>query len=169
MIRKLILAFFITSLFFGCGGTKEEDQGDTPATMGGTDDAEVSSDAMAFDPMGSDSGNIPGLNTVNFEYDKARLTSRAKKTLQENAEWIKSHSDINIQIEGHCDSRGSIEYNLSLGERRAKATKDYLVSLGVAPESVSIISYGEEKLLDYGDTESAHAKNRRANFVPLAQ
>jgi len=74
---------------------------------------------------------------------------------------------MNIQIEGHCDSRGSIEYNLALGERRAKSVKAYLVSLGIEANRLNIISFGEEKPLADGDTESAHAQNRRANFVPI--
>ena len=74
-----------------------------------------------------------------------------------------------IQIEGHCDSRGSVEYNLALGERRAKAVKAYMGSLGIDSKRMTIISYGEEKPIATGDSEDAYAKNRRANFVPLAQ
>jgi peptidoglycan-associated lipoprotein len=122
---------------------------------------------MSFDAQGSDSGKISGLETIHFEYDKAALSSATKKTLQGNADWMKNHAKVNIQIEGHCDARGSIEYNLSLGERRAKTVKDYMVSLGLSEKRISIISYGKEKPVASGDSESAMAKNRRANFVPL--
>lgn len=119
------------------------------------------------DAQGSDSGKIAGLSTVFFEYDQARLTNDARKKLADNAEWIKTHPNFTIQVEGHTDARGSIEYNLALGERRAKSVKAYLQSLGIDGKRVTIISYGKEKPIDPGDGESAWAKNRRANFVPL--
>jgi peptidoglycan-associated lipoprotein len=127
----------------------------------------VSDKPMDTDPQGSDSGKIAGLNTVHFDYDKDRLTSDAKKQLGENAEWIKAHANYTIQVEGHTDARGSIEYNLALGERRAKSVKSYLQGLGIDTKRVTIISYGKEKPVDNGDGEGAWAKNRRANFVPL--
>lgn len=127
----------------------------------------VADKPMDTDPQGSDSGKIAGLNTVHFEYDKDRLTGEAKKQLGENAEWIKGHANYTIQVEGHTDARGSIEYNLALGERRAKSVKTYLQGLGIDPKRVTIISYGKEKPVDNGDGEAAWGKNRRANFVPL--
>lgn len=128
-------------------------------------DSSISSTGL--DQAGSDGGNIEGLNTIFFDYDSATLSTQARKTLGENADWIRSHSQVTMQIEGHCDSRGSVEYNLALGERRAKAVKSYLVSLGVDSKRLTIISYGEEKPLALGDSDSDYAKNRRANFVPL--
>ena len=169
MIRNLLIATVMTSLIAGCGGSKKKDAGDTAAEMAGMDGAQVESEAMSFDPSGSDSGNIPGLYTVNFEYDRASLTQEARRQLASNADWMRSRPAVGIQIEGHCDERGSIEYNLSLGERRAKAVRDYLVSLGIERSRLNIISYGEEKPLVRGDNESAYSKNRRANFVPLPQ
>lgn len=127
----------------------------------------VADKPLDSDPQGSDSGKIQGLNTVHFEYDKDRLTSEAKKQLAENADWIKSHANFTIQVEGHTDARGSIEYNLALGERRAKSVKSYLQGLGIDPKRVTIISYGKEKPVDNSDGEAAWGKNRRANFVPL--
>lgn len=121
----------------------------------------------SFDTQGSDSGNINGLSTVFFDYDKAALTSEAKATLKANASWIKSNPKFTLQIEGHTDSRGSTEYNLSLGERRAKSVRTYLEGLGIEAKRMAILSYGEEKPLAQGDTEAAYSKNRRANFVPL--
>jgi peptidoglycan-associated lipoprotein len=117
--------------------------------------------------MGSDSGQINGLSTVNFDYDQASLTTSARRLLADNAEWMRKNSDVTVQVEGHCDERGSVEYNLALGERRAKSVKNYLVSLGLDPKRLTVISYGKEKPLVSGDTEEDYAKNRRANFVPL--
>lgn len=128
---------------------------------------QVTDQDMSFDQQGSDSGRIEGLNTVYFAYDQARLTESAKATLKENAAWIKSHANATIQIEGHTDSRGSTEYNLSLGERRAKSVRQYLQGLGVDSKRMTVISYGEEKPIAMGDSESAWSKNRRANFVPV--
>lgn len=151
------------ALTVSCAKKVKEDQ----AGAGG-DAAGISSEAMSFNAAGSDSGAIAGLNTVNFAYDSSALDSNARALLKENAGWIKENSRITIQIEGHCDSRGSVEYNLALGERRAQAVKDYLASLGVDSKRMTVISYGKEKPLEIGDTEAVHAKNRRANFVPLA-
>jgi peptidoglycan-associated lipoprotein len=132
-------------------------------------DSAVASKDMSFEAAGSDSGKISGLHTVHFEYDQATLTSGTRKELGENAEWIKGHKSSTVQIEGHCDKRGSTEYNLALGERRAKAVKNYLSTLGINTKRMTVISYGEEKPLDPADSEEAYAKNRRANFVPLNQ
>lgn len=130
-------------------------------------DPNVSSKDLQFDPLGSDSGNISGLSTVNFDLDKASLSESARTRLADNAKWIKDHPGLTIQIEGHCDSRGSVEYNLALGERRAQSVKSYLTNLGVEGKRLTIISYGEEKPVATGDSESIFAQNRRANFVPL--
>lgn len=135
--------------------------------MSGERGSNVTDKDMNFSPEGSDSGAIEGLSTVNFEYDKSRLTTSARRILAENANWIKENKGTNVQIEGHCDERGSIEYNLSLGERRAESVKRYLVNLGVNAKQLSVISYGKEKLLSRGDSEDDHARNRRANFVPI--
>ena len=89
----------------------------------------------------------------------------AKKILEENAKWLKAHPEVKVIIEGHCDERGSEEYNLALGEKRAKSARDYLISLGISPERLSIISYGESMPLDPRHCEEAWAKNRRAHFA----
>jgi peptidoglycan-associated lipoprotein len=105
----------------------------------------------------------PVLNDVFFDFDKSTLTEQAKRILAENANQLKNGTAITI--EGHCDERGTNAYNLALGERRAKAAKDYLVTLGVDVGLISTVSYGEEKPFDAGHDETAWAKNRRAHFV----
>lgn len=165
MNRNLISSFLLLGIFslaLGCGGSKK-------AEDGASDQDSIEPQALAYDPMGSDGGNIPGLSSINFEYDKATLTSSARQTLADNANWLNQNSNVSIQIEGHCDSRGSSEYNLALGERRANSVKSYLVSLGVDGQRLSVVSYGKEKPLDSMESESAWSKNRRANFVPLAR
>lgn len=167
MLRKLALGISVALLAFsvGCGSKKKAENkvaaGDASA------DPTVSSMDSSLDPMGSDSGKIDGLKTIHFEYDQSVLTTEARRFLAENADWIKGNSAVTVQVEGHCDSRGSVEYNLALGERRAKAVKNYLVSLGIDAKRLTIISYGKEKPLLTGESEEAWSKNRRANFVPL--
>ena len=104
------------------------------------------------------------LKTVYFEYDQSSLTPESKRDLEHNAGWIKQNPDYFLLIEGHCDERGTEEYNLALGQRRAASTRSYLVALGVKISSMTILSYGEEKPADPGSDEDAWAKNRRAEF-----
>ena len=106
------------------------------------------------------------LQTIHFGYDTADLTDEAREKLQENADWMRQHPDRRVVLEGHTDARGSIEYNLALGERRARSVKEYLIQLGVSGGRLNVLSYGEEKPEAYGDSESAYRKNRRVEFVP---
>lgn len=105
------------------------------------------------------------LKDAYYAFDSYELSPEARKTLQENADWIKANKGPVITIEGHCDERGTVEYNLALGERRAEAAKSYLVSLGVNADRLKTISYGKSLPVDQGHTEEAWAKNRRAHFV----
>ncbi len=109
------------------------------------------------------------LDTVYFDFDKADLRADARATLEANAEWLRRNPSARVQVEGHCDERGSVQYNLALGERRAESAKRYLQSLGVSGARVSTISYGEERPVDPGHGEDAWARNRRAEFVVTAQ
>ncbi len=102
---------------------------------------------------------------IHFAYDSSQLSSMAKTLLQEKAAWLKANYSRAAIIEGHCDDRGTTEYNLALGERRASAAKAYLINLGVSAARLSTISYGEEQPLDSSKTEQAFRKNRRAHFA----
>jgi peptidoglycan-associated lipoprotein len=102
---------------------------------------------------------------IRFDYDQYDLKPEALSILAKHASLLKAHPELNILIEGHCDERGTIEYNLALGEKRAGAAKEYLVRFGIAPKRLSIISYGKERPLDRIHTEDAWMKNRRAAFV----
>jgi len=109
------------------------------------------------------------LRDVNFAYDRYDLSPTAREILARNADFIMRFSEAKIQIEGHCDERGTNEYNLALGERRAMSTKRYLLSLGVPAHRLSTITYGEELPIDPRHSEGAWAKNRRAHFVILSK
>lgn len=102
---------------------------------------------------------------IHFDYDSALLTPQAQEILREKASYMKENPGTNVIIEGHCDERGTNEYNLALGEQRAKMTQEFLVALGVSASRIKTVSYGEERPLDRSNTEQAWAKNRRAHFV----
>lgn len=105
------------------------------------------------------------LKDVFYDFDKYDIKPTEAKKLQDDAVWIKKNPNVLVTIEGHCDERGTVEYNLALGERRAEAAKKYLVSLGVKASRLKTISYGKSKPFDPGHDEAAWAKNRRAHFV----
>ena len=107
------------------------------------------------------------LKDIHFDFDKYDISPGDAEILKENTALLKRYPKVKIQIEGHCDERGTIEYNLALGERRANSTKKYLLSLGIHGDRISTISYGEERPLDPGHHEEAWGKNRRANFIIL--
>lgn len=107
---------------------------------------------------------MEGLKAVHFDFDKYTIRDEDKEVLRQNAEWLKSRPESKVLIEGHADERGETEYNLALGEKRAESVKSYLETLGVRAETLSTISYGEEKPADQGHDEAAWARNRRAEF-----
>jgi peptidoglycan-associated lipoprotein len=109
------------------------------------------------------------LKDIRFDYDKYDIRRVDEGILRENAAFLKKNPKMKIQIEGHCDERGTVEYNLALGERRANNTKRYLVSLGITSDRISTISFGKERPLDPGQNEEAWAKNRRAHIVVLSK
>ena len=105
------------------------------------------------------------LGTVYFDYNTAAIRGDARATLDTDAAWLKKFRTAKILVEGHCDERGTEEYNLALGEKRAKAAQDYLLSAGIAPDRIKIISYGKSQPINPGHDESAWQMNRRAQFV----
>lgn len=170
MIRRtspLFLALGLALLMgaSGCKSKKEEplDTGMTqdPATFeedtSGTGLPDVDQEALLFSPD-------RGLQTVYFDYDSASLRPDALATLRENADKIKNVPNVIIQIAGHCDERGTEDYNIALGERRALAVRDHLISLGVSGGRLITISFGEEMPAVEGHTEAAWRYNRRAEF-----
>jgi peptidoglycan-associated lipoprotein len=109
------------------------------------------------------------LKPIHFDFDKYDIRPTEAEILKANSAFLKKFPSIKIQIEGHCDERGTNEYNLALGERRANSTKKYLLSLGIPETRMSTISYGEEKPMDSAHNEDAWARNRRAHFVITAK
>ena len=117
--------------------------------------APVETDAAALNERGV-------LKTIYFDYDKSELTETARATLKQNADWLKTNAQWNVVVEGHTDERGTLEYNLALGQRRAASVREYMGSLGIAAERVRVVSYGEERPAEPTHNEAAYAKNRRA-------
>ncbi len=165
MIKRFMVLATMLSLVAvaGCGGDKAVDEGvaaePAPAQ---TEPAEQPVEEPVSQPV--DMSPV-SLNDVYFDFDQHNLTSEAKSTLESNARELKRVADSGVTIEGHCDERGTKAYNLALGEKRAGAAKDYLVTLGVNASRINTISYGKERPFDSGHSESSWAKNRRAHFV----
>ena len=112
---------------------------------------------------------VPQLDDIHFDFDKSDIRTDGREILQKNADWLQNNPDIKIQIEGHCDERGTAEYNLALGERRAMSTKKYLISLGISADRIYTISYGEELPIDPNHSEDSWTKNRRAHFLVITK
>ena len=143
------------------------DSSSTDGSAGGAGGATAGlSGPYAAGSVGELANNVG--DRVFFAYDSSVITSEAQTILDRQAEWLKGNSDVNVAIEGHADERGTREYNIALGERRASATKDYLVSQGVAASRLSTVSYGKERPAVVGNDEGAWSQNRRAVTV-LAQ
>ena len=109
-----------------------------------------------------------GLRDVLFAYDSFAISEEGRQVLARNAEWIKSNSGAHVTVEGHCDERGTLAYNLVLGEKRAKSVRNYLVELGVSPKQLLVVSYGKERPVCAEHTESCYAQNRRGHMVVKA-
>ena len=159
-MKKLFLLSLMTVGFLGLGACSKKDV---------SEEGDMAGDISAVDselPMGMAPGTrIPELSSVYFEFDSFNLTSDAKASLALAADWLKVNPSQQVQIEGHTDERGTTEYNLALGDRRAGAAKDYLIMMGVSAAQLSTISYGEERPVAIGSNEQAWAQNRRAEFV----
>ena len=163
--RAFFTTLMVAFLAVGCASKKP-----TNAQDAGADGANGANNGLSLELNGdSDSNKAGGLQTVFFGFDSSTLDSSGKDTMKANADFLKANATVDVQVEGHCDERGGRQYNLALGERRAKAVRDTLVALGVESKRISTISYGNERTIAEGHDESAWSKNRRANFVVTAK
>jgi len=150
----------------GAGGAGSMGAGGAGASgAGGAGGAAATGTTIPSLPSPKEFVESAALRDVFFDFDKYDIRSADKGTLDENARWLKSNTGALLLIEGHTDERGTNEYNLALGERRAKATRDYLVSVGIDAGRITVISYGEERPVCTDKTEACWAKNRRAHFL----
>ena len=156
---KPLLAILLTASVAFVGCSKDD-------TAAADQSVESSSDENPADP--SEAGPVSveqATSTVYFAFDDYTLSAETQDQLAGLANYLKQNPGAVVQVEGHCDERGSIEYNLALGQRRASSVKDYLTQMGVESERVTTISYGEERAAVDGHNEAAWSKNRRAEFV----
>lgn len=171
MAKRLVLVMVALGfLAAGCGSTKSGgDMSGTDPSAGSAvseDDQAGSDNGGGFDrdtPTSTDVEDF-GFRTIFFDFDKYSLRSDAREALDANAEVMRANPGVAVVIAGHCDERGTDEYNLALGERRAKASRDYLVRLGIDVSRVSVISYGEERPVSFGHDEASWRLNRRGEF-----
>jgi len=154
----------------GAPGVPGARPGETPVTRPGapTETPVRPSPAAPGAPPGAVAAASP-LKDLFFDFDKANIRDDQKAALNDNVGWLKANARVKATIEGHCDERGTAEYNLGLGERRAKAVKDYLVAAGIAADRIATISYGKERPFVLGHDESAWKWNRRGHFVITGQ
>ena len=158
-MKRLICAFAILGLV-ACGTTKG------PGGKSGINPENDTSlpDRTSTRPS-SETNTVPSLVTVFFDYDDSALRPDAKDGLKRNAEYLRSVSTAKVELQGNCDNRGTEEYNLALGKRRAEAAKQYLTDLGISGQRLTTVSFGEENPATPGDGEAVWAKNRRVEFI----
>ena len=156
-----VSAMLVFSLLIGAACQTPQTTTTTDPDSGGVDDSSLG------DRGESTSGPLTGadLETVYFDYDASSLSEKARQLLRHNAEVLEANSGKKLEIQGNCDERGTTEYNLALGKRRAEAAKRYIVDLGIPRSQISTVSFGEENPAVRGSTESAWARNRRDDFV----
>lgn len=158
MKRNIVVAAVAAMAVSACAGTPEEvvTTSPPPPPM----------------PSGPGAGTVAEFqqvgDTVFYAFDSFALTSEARDTLRAQAEWLQRYPNTTVRLEGNCDERGTREYNLALGERRASAARDYLVNLGIDPSRIDVVSYGKERPRDPRSNEAAWAVNRNAQTVILS-
>ncbi len=163
--RAFFTTLMVGLLAVGCASNKPKNNQD-----GAANGADGANNGLTLELNGdSDNNKAGGLKTVYFDFDSANLGGDSKETIKANAEYLKANANVDVQVEGHCDERGGRQYNLALGERRAKAVRDYMVALGVEAKRLSTVSYGSERPKVEGHDEAAWGQNRRANFVVTAK
>ena len=168
MFYKFFISIFMV-LFVAACATTPKDSADSSGSGSSSSASDVSSEGTITETSGSGivSGSQEDLivnvgDRVFFGYDSSDLDSDALELLQDQVAWLKQNADVSVTIEGHCDERGTREYNLALGEKRAQAVKNYLIGLGINPDRISTISYGKERPAVVGSNDGAWAQNRRS-------
>ena len=167
MRLKFLTLLAAVALLAGCSSAPDETAATTSAgTAGSSSSTSVSATAMpSADPRSQEWLVVNIGDRVFFDYDRSDLKSEAQETVEKVAAWLLTYPDVTLAIEGHCDERGTREYNLALGERRANSVRSYLLALGIDANRLTTISYGKERPSVLGSTEVAWAQNRRAVFV----
>ncbi len=170
MVIKLFTSALLVFFLAACS-TTPKDTADSSGSGSTSTSSDVSSSGETTNTETASASIEPGSqedlivnvgDRVFFNYDSSELDSDAQELLQDQVAWLKQYSDVSVIIEGHCDERGTREYNLALGEKRAQSVKNYLISLGISADRVSTISYGKERPAVVGSSDGAWAQNRRS-------
>ncbi len=166
MFYKILFIIFIALFISACFYNTKDTADSSGAGTSSSDDSSDGGTLTVTDGTGLVPGSQEDLivnvgDRVFFDYDSAELDEDAQELLQDQVAWIKQH-DVSVTIEGHCDERGTREYNLALGEKRAQAVKNYLTRMGVPPQRVTTISYGKERPAVIGSNDGAWSQNRRS-------
>jgi peptidoglycan-associated lipoprotein len=166
----ILLVALIGIALGGCGCFQQQMKGETPPPAAPPAVVQAP-EAKPVVPVAAPPPAQPAaqimMRDINFDFDKYNIRERDAAILKENTSWFKVNEGKRARIEGHCDERGTVEYNLVLGQKRADSTKNFLTNLGVDGKFLETVSYGKERQLDPGHDEAAWAKNRRAHFEPI--
>ena len=167
-VGGVVVLAFIALAAAGCSSKKKGSELEGAGAQGaGLSDESLSGGSLALAKSGRLGAADTGpLHDIHFDYDSFELDETARQTLQENAQWLKDNPNVRVEVEGHRDDRGTVEYNLALGAKRAAAAKNYLIALGISRDRITTISYGEELPICQEETEECWARNRRDHFVP---
>lgn len=165
----VVSAVLVSGLLLGCGASDIDSDSSLDDAKGGLEESALAGGRGSLDQERSGTLGLPGsqgpLEDINFDYDSVELDEQSRAILQRNRDWLEANPNARVEIEGHCDERGTIEYNLALGARRAASAKEYLTALGISTSRITTISYGEELPLCRDATEACMSRNRRGHFV----
>ncbi len=165
VFANVLMALLVAGLFLTVSCAQKKVTSDTETTKETKQETVKQTQENPLKPVATGDADVDFINLdIYFDFDSAELTSEAQTVLQSKAAYLKEHGDVKVVIEGHCDERGTTEYNLALGERRAKSAKGFLVDLGIEESRLSYISYGEEQPADPGHNKYAWERNRRGHF-----
>ncbi len=163
-----IMAVLVLALAMGagCGSSKKTIKGEGGTGITNQTPSSIDNNGNGV-PDDKETGTLSSSNLadIRFDFDRYEIRSQDRATLSRHGQWLTDNPGMRIMIEGHCDERGTVEYNLALGEKRARSAKDFLENYGVPASRLEMVSYGKERPLDPGHDESAWATNRRASFV----
>lgn len=168
LLYGLFILLLVVSIS-GCGGSKEtvnfEPEPDLFPPISEPEQPEPATVTPEPPPADITQKEALILLAIHFDFDRSALTPEARAILAENARKLSENPEVSVRIEGHCDERGTVEYNLALAERRALSVRNYIINYGISPNRLTIISYGKERPIDFGHTPQSWAQNRRAEFV----
>jgi peptidoglycan-associated lipoprotein len=170
LLGVIVAGLLVVVVGTGCSSKKKGAEAGAGGTGGVGEEGLGGGDSLGRTQHGLKPGEGEGpLKDIHFAFDSSEVDESARTTLRDDGNWLKDHPQAKVEIEGHCDERGTVEFNLALGAKRASAAKDYLVALGVTADRLTTISYGEELPLCQEHTEDCWQRNRRDHFVVLGE